>query len=400
MKGNVTRVATLGSSCCGCGACAAKCVAKCITMSPDACGFMRPVIDTASCLGCAVCETVCPVLSAGSKDSIEFAIWAKSKNQSELLASSSGGMFALLAHEILSAGGVVCAAAWAPGCKSVQHVLVEDKDGLDAVMRSKYVQSHVSRSVYEGIRRALESNRRVLFVGTACQVAGMKLYLGKLSDVENFLAVDVICHGVPSPLLWQKWAAWREDCAGSVLWDVNMRSKTSGWLSYSVVYRYIAQKDGTVSEDGSVFMEDWYFKAFLENASLRSSCYACQVKRACGSDVTLGDFWGVQFAHHEVNHEGGVSALLCNTSKGVAAVDSIKGKIEWGRSSIEKVLSGNPSLTHSVAPYEKRDEFMGALNRGATIDELMKKWDFNQSLGLRLRRKLGRLKRKLAKGAC
>ena len=397
MEGKLPKIADLADACCGCGACAAKCPKGCISMAVDGCGFMRPVVDAAACVGCGGCVAVCPALNKRAGDSAESVFWAKSKNDSERLASSSGGVFALLAHGVLATGGVVCGAAWEPGCKAVRHVLVESEGGLDAVMRSKYTQSKIGREVYESARAALRAGRRVLFAGTACQVAGMRAYLGKLAESDAFIAVDVICHGVPSPLLWEKWAEYREACAGASLRDVNMRSKTTGWLSFSAAYEYEAEKGGRTVADGSVFGDDWYFKAFLNNASLRPSCYACPAKRSCGSDITLGDFWGIQTAHPEVDYEGGVSAVLCNTAKGAAAFGALSASLECGESSLDKVLAGNPSLVSSVGPYWKRDEFMRDLEGGMRIVRLVRKYDFTPSLKQRVRGKLGGAKRKVLK---
>ena len=399
MERKLPEITGLGDACCGCGACAAKCPKACIEMTPDKCGFLRPEVDAGACVGCGGCDSVCPAMGERPKDAVESVVWAKSMDEGERLASSSGGLFALIAHDVLGAAGVVCGAVWEPGYKGVRHVLVETEGGLDAVMRSKYVQSRMGRDVYEGMRAALRGGRRVLFAGTACQVAGVRAYLGKLADSDDFLAVDVICHGVPSPLLWEKWATWRERRAGAPLRGVNMRSKTTGWLSYSASYAYAhdAEKDGRAVCDGSVFGDDWYFKAFLSNASLRSSCFRCPAKRSCGSDITLGDFWGIQAAHPEVDCEGGVSAVLCNTAKGVSAIDAVKPRVEWGVSTLEKVLPGNPSLVRSVAPYGKRSEFLGDLGGGMGIDELMGKYDFKPSIKQRVRGKLGGVKRKVLK---
>lgn len=372
MEKGVPSITALGDACCGCGACAAKCPKNCIEMVPDGCGFLRPTVDWNACIGCSGCDSVCPALVKWPKDEIKGAIWAKSKDRPERLRSSSGGVFALLAHDVLGDGGVVVGATWDEGCKHVRHVLVDSEDALDSVMRSKYVQSSVGREIYKSVRDAVRTGRRVLFTGTACQVAGMRAYLGKLADFDDFLAVDVICHGVPSPLLWERWAEYREDQAGAPLCDVNMRSKTTGWLSYSAMYEYMAEKDRTPVYEGCVFGDDWYMKAFLANASLRPSCFCCPAKRTCGSDITLGDFWGIQSAHPEIDCEGGVSAVLCNTTKGITAIEAVKAGLDWGVSSPEKVISGNPSLIKSVTPYGKRDEFLKDFEAGATIETMVR----------------------------
>ena len=396
------RIVNLGDACCGCGACAARCPKGCIKMVSDDFGFLRPEVDFEVCVRCGGCDSVCPALGKRAEDTALSVSWAKSGDREERLASSSGGIFALLAHEVLRNGGVVVGAAWGPGCKSVRHVLVEEECALDSVMRSKYVQSSIGREVYEGVRNALRAGRRVLFAGTACQVAGMRAYLGRLADSEDFLAVDVICHGSPSPLFWERWAEHKERAAHAALCAVNMRSKTTGWLSYSASYAYAydAEKDGASASpapepDSCVFDEDWYMKAFLANACLRPSCYDCPVKRSCGSDITLGDFWGIQAAHPEVEYDGGVSAVICNTPRGVVALDAVKSRIEWGESSFDRVLLGNPSLAGSVAPYLRRKNFIRDFKSGMAIEEMMCKYDFRSPFAQRVRAKLAAVKRGL-----
>ena len=136
-------------------------------------------------------------------------------------------------------------------------------------------------------------------------------------------------------------------------------------------------------------------RAFLANASLRPSCFRSPFKRSCGSDVTLGDFWGIQSAHPEVDYEGGVSAVLCNTAKGAAEVEALKPRLEWGASSLEKVLPGNPSLVRPVAPYAGRAEFTADLEGGMGIEEMALKYDFGPTFAQRLRGRLGGIKRRL-----
>lgn len=381
---NAPKVVLLGDACCGCAACAARCAKACISMEPDACGFLRPQIDTSACVGCGACDAVCPVLNIPDGEGCESVLWAKAKDSGLLNRSSSGGVFGMLALDTLSRGGVVAGAAWANGCRELHHALVDDGLDLDEVMRSKYVQSSIGREIYEGVRANLRDGRPVLFAGTACQVAGMKSYLGKLADTDLFLAVDVVCHGVPSPGLWRRWLDYVEAREAGEVHEVNFRSKITGWLSYSVMYKYMTEKDNASRLSATRFVDDWYMRAFLANASLRPSCLACPFKRRCGSDVTLGDYWGIERWHPEAPVEGGVSAVVCNTDKGVKAMSLICDSMDSGISSLDKVAAGNPALVRPVQPYADRDSFMKAVENGAAISDMISRWDFEPTLSQKL----------------
>lgn len=378
------RVASLGAACCGCGACAARCPKSCITMKPDPWGFLNPAIDASMCVGCRACDSVCPALNASGEDGCESALWAKAHDAELLDRSSSGGVFGLLARDVISRRGVAAGAAWEDGCRELRHVLVEDEFGLDSIMRSKYVQSSVGRKVYEGVRIALREGRPTLFAGTACQVAGMRSYLGRLADSDLFIGVDVICHGVPSPELWRRWIGYVESRERGEVHGVNFRSKITGWLSFSVMYEYITEKDSASRFSANKFADDWYMKAFLANASLRPSCLSCPFKRKCGSDVTVGDYWGIQSQHPEVPIEDGVSAVVCNTGRGVAAVSRVSGAIDSGQTSFDRIVPGNPSLVRPVRSYADRDAFMAAVAEGAPIPDMMARWDFEPTLKQKL----------------
>lgn len=388
------RLTALRGLCCGCGACSAVCGKGAIAMITDGWGFAHPRVDESACVDCGACERVCPALSKRPRDSVESVWWAKVCNVELKERSSSGGVFGLLARETLREGGIVVGAAFADGCKSVEHMIVKLEENLDSVMRSKYVQSSIGKDVYEGVKSALLSGRKVLFSGTACQIAGMRGYLGKLAEGSLFLAVDVICHGVPSPKLWSDWVDYLNVREGAEIHKVNFRSKTTGWLSFSVSYEYETEKDGATRQSANKFADDWYMKAFLNNASLRSSCFDCPCKRSCGSDITLGDFWGFQAIHPEIDHERGISAVICNTDKGRMAFDVVASGLDAGISSLEEIVPGNTSLIQSVQPFDRRNEFMFDVCEGNLAD-MQSKWQFAPSVAKRIRGKLGGFKRRI-----
>lgn len=181
--------------CCGCSACASVCPKHCITMSEDSEGFIYPCVDESVCVDCHLCERVCPIINYGN-DREPLAVYAaKNPDESIRMQSSSGGVFTLLAERVIDEGGVVFGATFNDRWEVV-HDYVETKEELAKFRGSKYVQSKIGDS-YQKAKAFLKNNRKVLFSGTPCQIAGLKKYLRK--DYDNLLAVDFICHGVPSP---------------------------------------------------------------------------------------------------------------------------------------------------------------------------------------------------------
>ena len=389
-------IQSLGTACCGCGACAAKCPVSAIRMLPDKAGFLYPSIDDTICVGCGRCDAVCPRLHPREADQLQSAYWSKSINADEILKSSSGGLFALLSHDVFDAGGIVVGASWSRDFSAVEHRIAGAEKDLDLLMRSKYVQSRISRDVYKEVKDAVSSGSRVLYSGTACQIAAIVSYLGDLANKDTFLSVEVACHGVPSPLLWAKWAsAVEERYPGSRLADVNMRQKSTGWASYSVEYRFEKSCDGSVHTEVVPFNKDWYMKTFLANASLRPSCFNCTAKRSCGADITLGDYWGIGAVHSDVDSYSGVSFVACNTEKGVLAFNSIMDKLECGVTDLDKAAAYNPCLVGSTSPYEGGERFLKDLADGSSIADLMARYPFRRSIKQRLYETLGSLKRRI-----
>ncbi|MCS2450406.1 Coenzyme F420 hydrogenase/dehydrogenase, beta subunit C-terminal domain [Bacteroides thetaiotaomicron] len=171
-------------------------------MHEDEEGFLYPLIDMSFCIECGLCENVCPVINQSEVCSPLKVYAAKNPNEQIRLSSSSGGIFTMLAEQILKENGIVFGARFDEKWE-VEHDYADTLDGIAAFRGSKYVQSRIGDS-YQRVEDFLRKGRKVLFSGTPCQVAGLKRFLHN-KEYDNLLTVDVICHGVPSPLIWRKY---------------------------------------------------------------------------------------------------------------------------------------------------------------------------------------------------
>ena len=222
------------NKCTGCQSCAAICPKGCIHMEWDAEGFLYPVVAEDLCINCGLCEVKCPVLRLSEhKDENTMAYATYSLDNELRRDSTSGGVFSLLAQTVLQKNGIVFGAAYNPDF-SVSHQYTETEDGLQRFRGAKYVQSDIGKS-YRQVRSFLNENRYVLFSGTPCQIAGLQSYLGK--DYEKLICVDLICHGIPSPEVWQHYIDYRAQVDNNGIRPeyINLRSKTTGWQRYSVI---------------------------------------------------------------------------------------------------------------------------------------------------------------------
>lgn len=224
------------SNCTGCHACADICPKQCIDMRDIGEGFLFPIVNMENCILCNCCEKVCPLLHVPNKNQNTQAFAVKSKDEAEREKSSSGGFFPLLAKWILNSGGIVYGAAYDKDFK-VRHIAVTDIEKLPLLQGAKYVQSTIG-TIFSEVEDQLKAGRKVLFSSTPCQCAGLKAFLRK--DYDNLILVDLICHGVPSPTVWQIYINYRaqKENGGKRPVRINMRSKASGWSRYSTEFYY------------------------------------------------------------------------------------------------------------------------------------------------------------------
>lgn len=367
------------SKCCGCTACVNACPVQCIVMRRDRDeGFDYPVANPDICIGCGKCESVCPVL-APAEPSTPLAAYAV-RFEEFVDGSSSGGVFPALAKAVIDEGGVVFGAVMEPDL-TVGHTEAETMDEVQRMRGSKYVQSDLY-SVFFDVKEYIKSGRKVLFTGTPCQVAGLHKYLGGKSD--RLVTVDIACHGVPGPGLWEMYVKALGKRAGSEIAAADFRDKSKGWRRYG--FKTVSTSGTSTSVRAS---EDPYMALFMQDMTLRPSCYNCPAKggRSC-SDLTVADLWSVARTAPQINDDRGASGVLVNTHAGIELLEKTKPEYRLELSP-DEVMSDNGGFAPSVQIPERRVEFFEGLKvAGVDVYKHMSRYVKRKPLPQRLMRSL------------
>ena len=352
------------ADCCGCGACQQSCPKKCIAMEPDSEGFLYPKVDKAVCVNCGLCQKVCPILTKKKAlAGVVNAYGAYMADEKIRRASSSGGMFTVLAKEILRRGGVIAGAAFDEDF-SVRHILIEKDEQLHRLRGSKYVQSRME-DTYIQIQSLLKQGRAVLFTGVSCQVAGLKAFLGR--DYDELYTLDVLCHGVPSPRVWKYYLAQQEEAHGEKLTAAAFRDKRLGWRKNSICLKF--GETEYCRPNG----EDAYLRWFLRDICLRPSCHSCRFKDfPRQSDLTIGDAWGIEKHMQELDDDRGTSLVLVNSERGQALWEAVAENVVYRAGELDILLPKDADSRRSVRPHSNRSRFFAALDRGQHMEQLVK----------------------------
>jgi coenzyme F420-reducing hydrogenase beta subunit len=353
------------TDCMGCYACMNVCPVQCIKMTKDAEGFEYPKVNHDKCIKCIKCIKICPIINKTMTCNKPAAYACVNNDESIRIQSSSGGVFTILAEQVVDNGGVVFGASFDEDFE-LKHCYLDSKDNLEKLRGSKYVQSKIGIA-YNQAKEFLDCGRNVLFSGTPCQIGGLKSFLGKSYD--NLLSIDIICHGVPSPDVWKKYVKFREKLAGSPVERIAFRCKSEGWKQYSMSLFF---KNNT--EYRKDRRNDLYMKAFLKNTCLRPSCYACEFKGLNRqSDITLADFWGIQNVLPKMDDDKGTSLVLVNSSIGRLKINEIMERVVCKEVDIHEAIKYNSSAVKSAQMNPKRENFFKDLNI-LSFDVLVKKY--------------------------
>ena len=298
---------------------------------------------------------------------------AYAKDENMRLNSSSGAVFSLLSTDIFNIGGVVYGVSMTNDCRYAEFIRTTNQNEFKALRGSKYLQAKVG-CTYQSVKHDLENNIPVLFTGTGCEINGLKAFLGK--NYSNLLCVDVVCHGTPSPKLWNRYIDIMEEKNNAKLVSVNFRCKDLSWADFGMKEIYEPYKVIYISKD-----DDPYMRMFLRNYCLRPSCYACTAKNNKQSDITVGDFWGIEKVAPEMNDGKGVSLVVTRTEKGQDAFENIKKAISWKEVSYEDGVKMNSPEYASVNKPKEREQFFQDLDT-LSFSELQTKYAGDINIGL------------------
>lgn len=307
--------------CYGCGACAAVCPKNAISMRRDREGFFYPTLDEDRCVSCGLCSKACPANGCVTADYRKIYGF-KHSDQQIRKQSSSGGAFSAIAQEVLEEGGAVYGAALTEDQRQAVHVRAENSGELQLLRGSKYVQSDTGG--FSGVLEDLRSGKPVLYSGTACQIAGLYSYLKvKKAPTERLYTCDIICHGVASPLIYKEFIEFLQRKSRGKFQTYHFRDKSISWRGGSAA-AYL--KDGTVLKNDKLAAS--YMNVYYSGCCTRPSCYGCpfaSTKRV--SDLTIGDFWGIEKAAPDFEDTLGASVILVNTEKGQKLFSKLCGEV-------------------------------------------------------------------------
>ena len=356
-------------SCTGCMACVNVCHSNALQISKNSEGFYRPSLASDRCVKCYSCENVCPVLNPPEKNKLcdinAFAGWHV--NSDIRRESSSGGAFSAFAESILANGGVVYGAAWMDNFQ-IEHIGISNSNDLKKLRLSKYAQSYIGLTMRQ-VKEKLKEGLPVLFVGTPCQVAGLRNFLQR--DYDNLYTVDFVCHGVPSIKFLQKYIQWVEEQEGHIV-SISFRDKRKGWYdNVRVVKNSLGQEKVLCGK------KDCYWVAFNSNNNLQMSCYQCETQGFPRlSDVTIADFWGIGKVipyGHKDEIENGISLIVINNSRGEGLLNSSKHLLSIEPRPLKEAIGSNISSIKSSSMPSSRCSIYEDLDQ-LTFDDFRRKY--------------------------
>ena len=345
------------AKCTGCTACASICPNKCIAMQEDEEGFRYPIVDKKNCFHCDKCDRVCPYNTlTQSPDNDREAYVVRSKNTEYLMNGTSGGFVGPLIDHVIESGGISCAATMDDDM-SVKHVLVKNKEewkkSKERIQGSKYVQSDLN-GIFGNIKELLNEKKVVLFIGTPCQVNGLSNFIGE-KNRDRLILIDIVCHGVPSHLLWDIYKEYQEKKYASKIVGAWFRKKTYGYNGSTMTLKFM---NGKIYN--GFLRTDMMLKAYYGNIATRYSCFECPAKgEKRSSDITIFDSWHAKMMSSDTMDDNkGYTNVIINSLNGKNVWESIREDYFYYKiDSNDAIINDGIMYSKSSSPSKGRDQF-------------------------------------------
>ena len=336
--------------CCACSACVHSCPVQAIRFEKDEEGFDYPNIDESKCIHCGLCEKVCPVSHPQYDNSIEPDVYAALlKNVEERKRSSSGGLFYAIASWVIAQGGVVFGACINEQ-NQVMHISADNEQDLQKLRGSKYVQSALN-DIFKQVKENLQADRWCYFVGTGCQVAGLKSYLRK--EYDKLITSDLVCHGVPSQWLFDQHVAYLEKKYRGKVTNYKFRNNEIG--GGCEIFNLTNHKGKVKTVINPSYNLSPYLYSFMYAMTYRYSCYDCKFATVPRQgDITLADYWGSKEFFPQMDNSKGISLCLVNTEQGKRVWNAIKTKCEYEVSNVDDAAKYNGNLVKASIAHPCR----------------------------------------------
>lgn len=355
------------SECCGCWSCYNICPQQCIEMQADNEGFFYPIVNQNSCIECGLCEKVCPNLRIKQNDTpplINYII--QNKDKKILRESTSGGFFSIISDYVIRNQGVVFGASFDKNME-LRHCYSTNINDCHQFQGSKYVQSQI-RNTFQETKEFLTQGKLVVFSGTPCQIAGLKSFLRK--EYKNLITVDLVCHGVPSPLLLKKYLEYHSKKKGSPIIGYLSRDKYYGY-SYSTASIFFTDPKKSYHKG---MESDAMLRLYFKNICSRPSCYQCHYKTIHRvSDFTIFDCWDAQSTSKVFSRKGATNIFI-HTQKGKEIFEKIQPYFIYKTEDIHKIIQRDGVMIQNTVPLNpQRDRFFSDLNK-LPFEELLNKY--------------------------
>ena len=366
-------------NCCGCRACEQICPKKCIEIVEDQNGFSYAKINEKNCIHCNMCKKVCPMINSESvKNDNEKAYYLIHKNKNVIEHSSSGGAFTAIAEIVANKynNNYAIYGATMNDTLKVKHTRITDINNIGLLQKSKYIQSDMN-NIFKSIKKDLENKMTVLFVGTPCQVAAVKLYTQNIKKGKLIL-IDLVCHGVPSQKIFNQYIESLEKKENGIVINYEFRNKKKLLNiidSSSVMYKL--DKEKKIKEVKSFSFEDEFMKAFYGGLIYRPSCFSCPYatsKRV--GDITIADFWGIEKKYHKLNPQKGISLLIINNDEFNDFFTELEKKTCIKEEDYNLAIKNNRSLKHPSKKNKNYDRFLDDINHKdfcSTVNKYIRK---------------------------